>query len=152
MIKPLFEQHGFPLDRVFVDKTLIPFPNAAYAVAWPIRELIFITKYMLEDFTPEQVLGVIGHELGHGVHFHMHEREIYILLASALVATLSCYLLFKKSVYEAFGFTDPEPSTHEIPMEKRQPDRQAIYSKVDPCIDCHTLALYTTLHHSSTPS
>jgi len=38
-----------------------------------------------------------------------------------LIAVLCYYLLFKKSVYDGFGFTEPEPeSPHEIAVEKKQ--------------------------------
>jgi len=107
VLKPFLEQQGFPLDHVFMLEEFF-MPNAAYSGTWPFSRHIFVTGSMLEFVNPKGLLAIFGHELGHGAHFHQLKREIYFLLAGMLVATLSYHLLFKKSVYEGFGFTESE--------------------------------------------
>lgn len=121
IIQPLLEQQGFPLNHVFLEKTL-PIPNAAHGGMWAFSRCIVVFKPMLDFATPEQLLGVIGHELGHGAHLHQLKKEIYLLVAGALTAVLCYYLLFRKSVYEAFGFTEAESESpsREIALEKEQ--------------------------------
>ena len=121
IIQPLLEQQGFPLNRVFLEKRL-PIINAAHGGMWAFSRSIVVFKPMLDYATPEQFLAVIGHELGHGAHLHQLQKEIYLLVAGTLIAVLCYYLLFRKSVYEAFGFTEAESDcpSHEIALEKKQ--------------------------------
>ena len=134
-IMPFLEKQGFPLDRVRLVDFLMMMPNAAYGTAWPIKEVIVITGSMLRFVTPDQLLGVVGHELGHGRHYHMYKNELHVLLAGLLVATLSYYVLFKKSVYDAFGFTEPGPLAPEIPLMNEK-------SKAEPFAPRLILALF----------
>lgn len=121
VVRPFLEQQRFPLNRVFLDKAA-PVPNVGYNGIWPFSRCIIVFAPILELATPEQFLGVIAHELGHGAHFHQLLHEFYYLAFGTLVA-LACYhLLFKKNVYEALGFTeqDSESSPSEISLEKKQ--------------------------------
>lgn len=96
-ITALAGRAGIEVDRVLVaDAGRRTSKANAYFSGMGRTKRIVIYDTLLENFTPEEVLAVIAHEMGHWSHRHLW-REIMISAASSFLALYALYLLLQKA-------------------------------------------------------
>lgn len=83
-------------------------------VPWP-RYVVFTDK-MLEEFTPEELAAVLGHEMGHIKHHHMFFYMLFLVSSAALLGLiLNCLVPGWLDSGEAPGLTSDnflDPANH----------------------------------------
>jgi heat shock protein HtpX len=63
MVKKTTEKFGFPMPEVVVSNTFLP--NAAASGPSPSRGIVLITTGLLVQLEEDEIVSVLGHELGH---------------------------------------------------------------------------------------
>lgn len=63
IVKKAAESFGLPTPRIVISNTMIP--NAAATGPSPKRGLVLLTTGLLVQLTEEEILSVVGHEMGH---------------------------------------------------------------------------------------
>ncbi len=84
MIERLAARAGLPMPRVYICPQ--PAPNAFATGRSPSHAAVAVTRGLLEQLSPEQIEGVIAHELGHIKH-----RDMLISTIAAVMAGLISY-------------------------------------------------------------
>lgn len=70
-----------------------PVPNAAVAGLSPRYRFVYITRYLLELFTPAQIRGVVAHELGHLRLGHVASYMVYSINLVLISVAYKLYLI-----------------------------------------------------------
>ncbi|KAI5300139.1 hypothetical protein KEM56_002694 [Ascosphaera pollenicola] len=109
-VEALAAKLKFPLQGLYViDGSKRSSHSNAYFYGLPWKKHIVIYDTLIEKSEPEEVIAVLGHELGHWKLNH----------TSKMLAIAQCHVLFifalfsafvnNKSLYAAFGFHDERP-------------------------------------------
>ncbi|MGH3319977.1 MAG: M48 family metalloprotease [Streptosporangiaceae bacterium] len=53
--------------RTYPDKAA----NAAFAGVWPGPRYVFVTDYLLDSFSADEIDAVLTHEIAHGTQHHV---------------------------------------------------------------------------------
>ena len=107
--------------------TIFKFSNVvnAYCLASfiPWFDRIVFFKGILDIMTPEQLLAVLAHELGHWFHSHSSKATLFGLTAEVMLAVAFFYLC-KRPILKALGFEQDLriPQSIETPTESKQVD------------------------------
>ncbi|MFQ3592936.1 MAG: M48 family metallopeptidase, partial [Gemmataceae bacterium] len=79
---------GFHLHEILVWNTRHGVANAMIVGFVPWLRYVVFTDRLLQEFTPEEVQAVFGHELGHLKHQHMLFYLLFLTLSMAVLGTL----------------------------------------------------------------
>ena len=108
MLKRLSEKTGLKVAGVKIWDTFNePVPNAAVAGLLPRYRFVYITRYLLSIFSPQQVEGVVAHELGHLRLGHVNSYMFYSLnlILISIVIKLSILLYFPQFYPDSTVYT-----------------------------------------------
>ncbi|MBU1106014.1 MAG: M48 family metalloprotease [Candidatus Riflebacteria bacterium] len=111
MLKRLSEKAESKVAGVKIWNTFNePVPNAAVAGLLPRYRFIYITRYLLSIFSPQQVEGVVAHELGHLRLGHVTSYMFYSLnlILASIVIKLSILLYFPQYYPDSTVYTAVE--------------------------------------------
>ena len=84
MVERLAARAGLPMPRLYICPQ--PAPNAFATGRSPEHSAVAVTRGLLEYLTPQQIEGVIAHELG-----HIRHRDMLISTVAAVMAGLISY-------------------------------------------------------------
>ncbi|MFH1745993.1 MAG: zinc metalloprotease HtpX [Planctomycetota bacterium] len=84
MVERLAQRAGLPMPRVYICPQ--PAPNAFATGRNPKNSAVAVTQGMLQHFPPEEIEGVLAHELGHVKH-----RDVLISTIAATLAGIISY-------------------------------------------------------------
>lgn len=108
-ILALADRVGIETDRVWVvDKAADTRKLNAYVAGVGRTQRIVLWNTLLESHTPDEVVAVVGHEMGHYVLRHV----LWGVLATALLATLAAWVVHRLAGallarwHRRFGFTE----------------------------------------------
>ena len=88
-IDQLAHNHGIKYKHLLVWQTKgARIANAAVSGLLPGSRSVFMTDYLLENFSHDEIETIIAHEFGHIKHRHIH---VYLMFS---LAYFLCYLLF----------------------------------------------------------
>ncbi|OXG22415.1 STE24 endopeptidase [Cryptococcus neoformans Tu259-1] len=110
-VEALANQLGFPLKHLYViDGSKRSSHSNAYFYGLPWSKHIVIYDTLIKDSTTDEVVAVLGHELGHW--YHSHPTKLLFGTQIHLFLTLLVFSVFinNQSLYAAFGF-NPELAT-----------------------------------------
>ncbi|OCF76532.1 STE24 endopeptidase [Kwoniella mangroviensis CBS 8886] len=106
-VEELAGQLGFPLKHLYViDGSKRSSHSNAYFYGLPWSKHIVIYDTLIKDSTVDEVVAVLGHELGHW--YYAHPTKLLLVTQLHLLLTLTIFSIFinNKSLYASFGF-DP---------------------------------------------
>jgi STE24 endopeptidase len=89
---------GFRCSDVLLWNTRSGVANAMVVGLLPWPRYVVFTDRLLEDFTPDEVEAVFGHEVGHVKHHHMLYYLVFLVLSIAVLGLLA-YGLFPGQQY-----------------------------------------------------
>ncbi|WVR04304.1 hypothetical protein IAU60_001304 [Kwoniella sp. DSM 27419] len=110
-VEELAGQLGFPLKHLYViDGSKRSSHSNAYFYGLPWSKHIVIYDTLIKDSSVDEVVAVIGHELGHW--YFAHPTKLLLITQLHLLLTLTIFSIFinNRSLYAAFGF-DPSMAT-----------------------------------------
>ncbi len=84
MVERLAQRAGMPMPRVYICPQ--PAPNAFATGRGPSKAAVALTEGMLRGFPPEEIEGVLAHELAHVKH-----RDVLISTIAAVMAGMISY-------------------------------------------------------------
>ena len=96
MIRELSDKAGLPMPRVFTIAS--PHPNAFATGRDPDHAAVAVTDGIREILTPEELRGVLAHELS-----HVKNRDILIASIAAMIAGVISYLAHMAQFAAMFG-------------------------------------------------
>ncbi len=88
--------------------------NAMVIGLLPWLRYVVFTDHLLEEFTPEEVEAVFGHEVGHIKHHHMSYYLIFLLGSMAVLGTLATEGLEQAGKIVADGLKQAGPGWDEL--------------------------------------
>ncbi|WVQ97691.1 hypothetical protein IAU59_004805 [Kwoniella sp. CBS 9459] len=115
-VEELANQLGFPLKHLYViDGSKRSSHSNAYFYGLPWSKHIVIYDTLIKDSSVDEVVAVLGHELGHW--YFAHPTKLLVITQLHLLLTLTIFSIFihNKSLYSSFGFdpslavTAPQP-------------------------------------------
>ncbi|KAI9748257.1 MAG: hypothetical protein M1815_003413 [Lichina confinis] len=109
-VEALAKRLNFPLNSLFViDGSKRSAHSNAYFFGLPWKKHIVIYDTLIEKSDSEEIVAVLGHELGHWSL--SHTIKLFGLSQFHAFYILALFSLFinNKSLYEAFGFTTERP-------------------------------------------
>ncbi|WWD21951.1 hypothetical protein CI109_106439 [Kwoniella shandongensis] len=115
-VEELANQLGFPLKHLYViDGSKRSSHSNAYFYGLPWSKHIVIYDTLIKDSTVDEVVAVLGHELGHW--YFAHPTKLLLVTQLHLLLTLTIFSIFinNKALYSSFGFdpslavTSPQP-------------------------------------------
>ncbi|WVQ83824.1 hypothetical protein IAT38_005968 [Cryptococcus sp. DSM 104549] len=115
-VEALASQLGFPLKHLYViDGSKRSSHSNAYFYGLPWSKHIVIYDTLINDSTTDEVVAVLGHELGHW--YYAHPTRLLLITQLHLLLTLTIFSIFihNQSLYSSFGFdpslavTPPQP-------------------------------------------
>ncbi|KAK8846643.1 hypothetical protein IAR55_005730 [Kwoniella newhampshirensis] len=115
-VEELASQLGFPLKHLYViDGSKRSSHSNAYFYGLPWSKHIVIYDTLIKDSTVDEVVAVLGHELGHW--YFAHPTKLLLITQLHLLLTLTIFSIFinNKALYSSFGFdpslavTAPQP-------------------------------------------
>lgn len=59
---------------------------------------------LLKNYTDNEILAIIGHELGHGKLYHLHIHRLYSLIKLTIMSFITFNLIYNVDLYHAFGY------------------------------------------------
>ena len=59
---------------------------------------------LLKNYTDDEILAIIGHELGHGKLHHLHIHRFYSLIKLTVISFITFNLIYNVNLYHAFGY------------------------------------------------
>lgn len=83
---------GFRCSNILLWNTRNGMGNAMVVGVLPWPRYVVFTDRLLDDFTPEEVEAVFGHEVGHVKHHHMLFYLGFLSLSMAVLAVLASWL------------------------------------------------------------
>lgn len=109
-IEALAAKVNFPLTKIYVmDGSKRSSHSNAYFFGFMKNKRIVLFDTLLEQVSPDEVVSIVGHELGHWYHGHML-KGLALIQANILVTFLLFQLVMNWSpLYAAFGFIRNRP-------------------------------------------
>ncbi|KAJ9081521.1 zinc metalloprotease [Entomophthora muscae] len=106
-IEALAKSVEFPLTKLYViDGSKRSSHSNAYFFGLFKNKRIVLFDTLLDDSTQEEILAILGHELGHWKLNHVTSRLVVTQLHLITVFLVFQQFITNKSLYEAFGFVD----------------------------------------------
>eukprot|EP00479_Gromia_sphaerica_P014849 TRINITY_DN913_c0_g1_i2.p1 TRINITY_DN913_c0_g1~~TRINITY_DN913_c0_g1_i2.p1 ORF type:complete len:167 (-),score=26.12 TRINITY_DN913_c0_g1_i2:335-835(-) len=109
-IENLAKRVGFPLKSIFqMDGSKRSAHSNAYMYGFFNSKHIVIFDTLIKHSTEEEIVAILGHEIGHWKMSHTLKMLIFGVIS------IGCYVLFvgqavyTKELYEAFGFSTTQP-------------------------------------------
>jgi STE24 endopeptidase len=104
---------SFPVKKLFVvDGSTRSSHSNAYVFGLFKLERIVLYDTLVNSLTTDEIISVVGHELGHWKLGHFYRNIIASQLHTLLLLYLSEKFLFSKDLYVSFGF----PANTEAPV------------------------------------
>jgi len=100
MVERLAVRANLPMPRLYVCPQ--PAPNAFATGRSPEHSAVAVTRGLLEQLTPQQIEGVIAHELG-----HIRHRDMLISTVAAVMAGLISYAGYMLMFFGGRGRDNP---------------------------------------------
>lgn len=110
-VENLFDQAGVQCDQVFtMDASRRSGHSNAYFIGWGSTKRVVLYDTLLDHLTPDQIEGVLAHELGHYTRGHVWKQLGYGALQSVIVFAGLYALVEAEWLYQAFWL--PEESKY----------------------------------------
>jgi Zn-dependent protease with chaperone function len=106
---------GFRLSDILVWNTRNGMANAMIVGLVPWVRYVVFTDKLLEEFTPEEVQAVFGHELGHVKHQHMLFYMLFLTLSMIALGLLTDSYLLPGLAFTSVWLAESWPGL--VPME-----------------------------------
>ena len=101
---------NFPVKRVFVvDFSRRSTKSNAFFTGFGRNKTIGIADNLIANFTEDEVLGVVAHEIGHAKGRHILKMAPMQFLMFGAIMTLAFFVVNSHAIAEAFGFVEINP-------------------------------------------
>jgi STE24 endopeptidase len=106
-IAALVEQSGFRMGGIFIaeQSNKSTHANAAFSGIGQTKTIILFDT-LLANYTPDEILAVLAHEIGHGKHRHVIKFMVITLCEIFIFILSASYLLATDLLYQTFGIAD----------------------------------------------
>jgi STE24 endopeptidase len=109
-IENLAKEQNFPLTKLYkVDGSKRSSHSNAYFVGLPWSKQIVLFDTLIDHSSVEEVVAVLGHEIGHWQLSHLPKNILFVEASLFLTFSLFNGFINNKSLYAAFGF-DSQPT------------------------------------------
>ncbi len=103
----LLEKHGYRVRAIQVmDASRRSTKANAYFSGFGKTKTIVLYDTLVQSMTPDEILAVFGHEMGHGVHRDTLKQQALGFLQVGVLAVLAWLTLRTVELFTAFGFTE----------------------------------------------
>jgi len=101
----LVEKAGFKVKGVYVanESKKSKHANAMFSGFGNSRSVILFDTLLNGDYSDDEILAVLGHEIGHGVHNHIVKFLLMTIVEIFLFFLIVSWLLSTQSIYTSFG-------------------------------------------------
>ena len=101
----LLEKHGYHVRAIQVmDASRRTTKSNAYFTGFGKMKTIVLYDTLVQAMTPDEILAVFAHEMGHGLHKDTLRNQVFSFLQMAILAVLAWLTLRTPGVFTAFGF------------------------------------------------
>lgn len=109
-ITKLTDSQGFPANRIEVcDGSSMSSHSNAFFSGLPWAKHIVLFDTLVESHTDEEIVAVLGHELGHWKDNHIIKLSVSSIAVSLINIHLFSFIYKSPSFYMDFGFTNEYP-------------------------------------------
>ncbi len=103
----LLEKHGYHVRQIEVmDASKRSTKANAYFAGFGKTKSIVLYDTILEKLTPDEIVAVFAHELGHGLHHDTIKGQLMTTLQMVLISVLAWLTLKYPQIFEGFGFDE----------------------------------------------
>ncbi len=103
----LLEKHGYHVRQIEVmDASKRSTKANAYFAGFGKTKSIVLYDTILEKLTPEEIVAVFAHELGHGLHHDTIKGQLMMSLQMVILSVLAWLTLKFPQIFEGFGFDE----------------------------------------------
>ena len=101
----LLEKHGFKVRAIQVmDASRRTTKSNAYFTGFGRMKTIVLYDTLVETMTPDEIVAVFAHEMGHGLHRDTLKNQILTFVQLALIAVMAWLVLRTEGLFTSFGF------------------------------------------------
>lgn len=116
-IQRLAEKVDFPLKKIFVmDGSKRSSHSNAYFFGFFKNKRIVLYDTLIEQMSTDEIVSVVGHELGHWAHSHMIKTLIFMQISILGTFYLFKFVMNHQPLYAAFGFGTGYDIGYEKPL------------------------------------
>ena len=103
----LLERNGYRVRAINVmDASRRSTKANAYFAGFGRMKTIVLYDTLVETMTPDEIVAVFAHELGHGLHKDTLKNQLLTFLQMLILGTLSYFTLRSPALFAAFGFSE----------------------------------------------
>ena len=105
-IKKLLQQYGYSINMVYVmDSSKRSTKANAFIGGWGKSKKIVLFDTLLKNFTNDEIISILGHELAHGKKHHLIYSSILSYSLLILRAYVTFWFIYDPELYQMFGFS-----------------------------------------------
>lgn len=105
-MEKMMNDFGFNSKGVFViDASKRSKHSNAYCSGWGKNKSLVIYDTMLKNFTDDEIMAILGHELAHSKLNHLVIDRILSFIQTFMFLFISTFFIYDVSLYHAFGFS-----------------------------------------------
>ncbi len=103
----LLERNGYRVRAINVmDASRRSTKANAYFAGFGRMKTIVLYDTLVETMTPDEIVAVFAHELGHGLHKDTLKNQLLTFLQMLILGTLAYFTLRSPALFAAFGFSE----------------------------------------------
>ena len=103
----LLEKHGYHVRAIQVmDASRRTTKSNAYFTGFGRMKTIVLYDTLVQQMTPDEIVAVFAHELGHGLHRDTLRNQVFTAVQMLILGVLAWLTLRSTGIYPPFGFSE----------------------------------------------
>ena len=103
----LLEKHGYHVRAIQVmDASRRTTKSNAYFTGFGRMKTIVLYDTLVQQMTPDEIVAVFAHELGHGLHRDTLRNQVFTAAQMLILGVLAWLTLRSTGIYPPFGFSE----------------------------------------------
>ena len=103
----LLEKHGYHVRAIQVmDASRRTTKSNAYFTGFGRMKTIVLYDTLVQQMTPDEIVAVFAHELGHGLHRDTLRNQVFTAVQMLILGVLAWLTLRSTGIYLPFGFSE----------------------------------------------
>ena len=103
----LLEKHGYHVQAIQVmDASRRTTKSNAYFTGFGRMKTIVLYDTLVQQMTPDEIVAVFAHELGHGLHRDTLRNQVFTAVQMLILGVLAWLTLRSTGIYPPFGFSE----------------------------------------------